>query len=189
MTTTLDLWNAALALLPHDRTVASEDEDSTEALRCRQHYDGARRAVLAARDWNWLAEETPACCHPHFTVAGAGYLVERPAGVLRVIGLVDGMGRRIRARAANGGLVALEPAAAVRYLRDEEDPEQWPRAVADAVAAELAARLCPVLTDNPARTAELQRLATARLEEAGMQDAQETAYGGGDPLRFAHARE
>ena len=76
----------------------------------------------------------------------------------------------------------------VRYLPDEPDPEMWPIAVRDAVVAELAARISPVMTDNPARSAELRQNAMARLEEAGRQDAQETATDGGDPFWLVHAR-
>ena len=35
--TKLDIWNAALALLPHDIAIKWEDEVTTEAIRCRQH--------------------------------------------------------------------------------------------------------------------------------------------------------
>ena len=184
--TKLDIWNRALAMLPHDIPVGTEDEDSTEALRCRQNYDAARKAVLTAREWGWLARETPACCGA--ALSGGAWLHEAPPDALLVLGLVAADGRRIKAQAVNGGLRALEPFAACRYLPDEEDPDAWPFAVQEAVVAELAARICPVLTDNPQRTQQLRVDAMARLEEAGRQDAQRTAYGGGDPLVFAHAR-
>lgn len=183
--TTLEIWNAALALLPHDRTVAAEDEDSTEALRCRQHWDAARRYVLGARDWNWLAREEPGCC-------GAFGGWSRPAGALRIVGLVDPSGRRLRCRASDGMLFPVGPdagrAVAVRYVPDCEDPALWPPSVAEAVAAELAARLAPVLTDNAQRESALMALAARRLEDAGESDANETAGDGGDPLAFARAR-
>lgn len=183
--TKLDIWNRALALLPHDRTVAAEDEDSVEAKRCAENWDAARRAVLTAREWGWLVQETPPCYGAGF---GEAWWFERPADAILVIGLCAPDGRRLRADAVNGGLRALEPVAAIRYLPDEEDPERWPVGVLDAVSAELAARIAPVLTDNPTRSAELRRDAIAALEEAGRQDAQETAWDGGDPLVFVHAR-
>ena len=167
--TKIDIWNHALAMLPHDIPIGREDEDSTEAKRCRAHYDAARKAVLTAREWGWLARETPACCGA--ALGGGAWLHEAPPDALLVLGLVAADGRRIKAQAVNGGLRALEPFA-----------------VQEAVVAELAARICPVLTDNPQRTQQLRVDALARLEEAGRQDAQRTAYGGGDPLVFAHAR-
>lgn len=183
--TVLEIWNRALALLPHDIAVASTEEDTTEAARCRQHYEAARKSVLTAREWGWLVRETPSCCG---AALGGAWIHERPADALLVLGLCAPDGRRIKADAVNGGLRAMEPVAACRYLADEEDPDAWPFAVQEAVVAELAARICPVLTDNPVRSQQLRAEAVAKLEEAGRQDAMETAYGGGDPLRFVHAR-
>ena len=60
--TKLDIWNAALALLPHDRRVEDENEDTTEALRCRTHYDSARRHVLVSHEWGFLAMSAPTDC-------------------------------------------------------------------------------------------------------------------------------
>lgn len=183
--TKLDIWNAALAMLPHDRSIATEDEESTEATRCRQHWDGARKAVLTAREWGWSAVETPACCGANAT---GGWFCFRPPDAIRVIGLYTPDGRRVASDPINGGLRAREPFTAVRYIPDEPDPDRWPPAVQEAVVAELAARIAPVLTDNPARSAELRQSALAAIEEAGHQDAQETAGDGGDPLVFVHAR-
>jgi hypothetical protein len=183
--TKLDIWNAALALLPHDRRIASESEQSVERERCAEHWDAARRAVLTAREWGWLVRSEPACCGAAHT---GGWFAQRPMGALLVLGFWDSMGNRVGSEPLNGGFRVRGPAREVRYLMDEEDPEMWPYAVRDAVAAELAARIAPVMTDNPARTQELRISAMARLEEAGRQDAQETATDGGDPFVFVHAR-
>ncbi len=186
MTTKLDIWNRALAMLPHDIPVGREDEDTTEAARCRQNYDAARRAVLTAREWGWLVRETPACTG--CVLGGGAWMFDRPPDALLVLGLCTPDGRRVRADAVNGGLRALEPVASCRYLPDEEDPDAWPFAVQEAIVTELAARICPVLTDNPQRTQQLRAESLARLEEAGRQDAQQVSWGGGDPLVFARAR-
>lgn len=183
--TKLDIWKAALALLPHDRPDLAEEDGTVEAARCAEHWDAARRAVLTAREWGWLVVETPPCCGVGW---GDMWMYERPADAIRIVGLCTSDGRRVKAEAVNGGLRAMEPFAAIRYLPDEEDPDRWPVAVQDAVVAELAARISPVLTDNPNRSAELRQTAIARLEEAGKQDAMETAYDGGDPLVLVHAR-
>lgn len=186
--TALDVWNAALALLPHDRRVASADEESVEAMRCREHWDAARRHVLGAREWGWLVRETPPCASSICFGPGGG-VVERPADALRVLGLYDRAGNRIGADAVDGGLRPRSPyVAALRYLPDSENPDEWPAVARDAVVAELAARICPVLTDNERRSAELRSIAADRLSEAGRQDAQETATDGDDPLAFVHAR-
>lgn len=182
--TTLEIWNAALALLPHDRTVEAEDEDSTEALRCRQHWDAARRYVLGARDWGWLVQSAPACCG----FSDLRGFVSRPPDALVIVGIFDGTGRRVTADPIDGGFRVYEPVAEIRYIVDEPDPDRWPQAVQEAVTAELAARLAHVLTDNPQRAQLLRQNAIASLEEAGRRDAQETAWSGHDPLMFVHSR-
>jgi hypothetical protein len=183
--TKVQLYNRALALLPHDILVSEENEESTEAMRCRQHLDAARKSVLTAREWGWLVRETPAC---NGACWGGSWMYDSPSDALLVLGLCTPDGRRVRADAVNGGLRSLEPFAAVRYLPDSQNPDDWPFAVQEAVAVELAARICPVLTDNAQRSAQLRQEAVARLEEAGRQDAQQTSCGGGDPLVFVHAR-
>lgn len=181
----LAIWNKALALLPHDRRVAAENEGSLEAQRCAEHWDAARRAVLCAREWGWAMRSAPACCGAsHY----GGFFAMRPPEALIVYGLYDRTGRRVSSDAIDGGFRIKEPAFEIRYAEDENDPDRWPFAVQDAVAAELAARIAPVLTDNPQRSMQLRQDAMARLEEAGRQDAMETSYGGSDPLVFVHAR-
>ena len=183
--TTLDIWNAALALLPHDRRVESEDEDSTEALRCRQHWDAARRAVLGAHDWGWLVRELPACGSEH----GDGRRhFPRPARCLRVIGLFGPDGRRVEAEAVNGGFATRSPCASIRFLADEKLPERMPDTVQDALALALAARLSPVVTGNRARTRELEEAARAALDAARFSDAAETACHGTAGDTFLAAR-
>lgn len=182
--TVLDIKKKALALLPHDPELASAS-GSAEAAHLTEHWDAARKAVLTAREWGWLVRETPACCGVGF---GEAFCYERPPDAIRVIGLCAPDGRRLKADAVNGGFRSPEPVYAIRYLPDSPDPNDWPPAVQDAVAAELAARIAPVITDNPSRSAELRRDAVAALEEAGRQDAQEVAYDGSDPNVFVHAR-
>lgn len=182
--TKIAIWNKALALLPHDRRVNALTDTSLEAQRCAEHWDAARRAVLCAREWGWAVKSAPACCG----CGVHGYFAMRPPEALIVLGLFDRTGRRVAAEAINGGFRIKEPAAEIRYIEDEDDPERWPFAFQDAVAAELAARIAPVITDNPQRSVALRQDAMARLEEASRQDATETAYGGSDPLVFVHAR-
>lgn len=183
--TKLDIWNHALAALPHDRQVGAEGDGSLEEKRCAEVWDAARRAVLTAREWGWAVMSAPACCGAS---AVGGFFAMRPPEALLVVGLFDRTGRRVAAEAINGGFRIQEPASEIRYIEDEEDPDVWPTAVQDAVVAEMAARLAPVMTDNPQRAMQLRQDAVARLEEAGRQDAQETAWSGGDPYRFVHAR-
>lgn len=187
--TKLEIWNAALALIPHDIRIADVDEDSTEAQRCREQWDGARRSVLSAREWHFLVRDSHEC-PGGWGATGGGF--SRPDDALRVCGLVSPDGRRIPARSRNGLFYPAAPhcfAVALQYIPDSGAPEDWPDFVADAVVAELAARVAPVLAGNPQRSAELKQTAMARLEAAALANAEETAHDGGDPYFFVHARE
>ena len=183
--TKLAIWNRALTSLPHDRKVEAEDDGSLEAQRCAEVWDAARRAVLTAREWGWAVRSAPACCG---AAAIGGFFAMRPPEALLVLGFFDRSGRRVAADAIDGGFRIKEPAAEIRYITDDGVVEMWPTAMQDALVAEMAARLAPVMTDNPQRSAQLRQEAIARLEEASRQDAQETAWSGEDPLQFVHAR-
>lgn len=186
--TKLDIWNQALALLPHDRRVEAEDEDTTEALRCRTHYDAARRHVLVSHEWGFLTMAGPTDTCPPERSCGAAFAYSRPGFALRVLGLYTQDGRRLDATAVDGILVTHLPAASIRWLRDSEDPDEWPCQVQDAVAYELAARICPVVTGNPVRETALKASAAQTLREAWLSDSMETAYMGTDGRTYINAR-
>lgn len=188
--TLLDLYNSALALVPHDIRIASADEGGTEAQRCRENYDGARLAVLAAHPWGFLARESApggAAVSPY----GVGYRYERPADALLAIGLFDPFGRRASAVRLGREWQSPAPDAVVRYTVDEPDPAAWPAPVAEAVRHELASRLAAVLSGNAQRVAELHARALELAEQAWELDQAET-YGIGTPgtdgLAFVRAR-
>ena len=205
--TKLEIWNAALAMIPHDRRVKDPREPTTEALRCRDCWERARRKVLLARDWNFLAVELPVQ-HSHDVFPAKahsfwpwrywrrldrrtipeGWICPRPDDALRVLGLYDRRGRRVESRSVGGIMVSREPAATLRFLLDSKDPKEWPAAVQEAVAAEMAAELCPVLSDNAAREQALKLEAADRLTVAGRYDALEGAPEGSDGLEHIRAR-
>ena len=183
--TKLEIWNAALAALPHDRRVYDEEEESLEAQLCSEVWNPSRKAVLSSREWGAFVRSMPAYCGVR---PGGGFFVVRPREAMVVVGLFDRLGQRLEAEALDGGFRLREPAAEIRYIEDEPDPEFWSNAIIDAVVAEMAARLALVMTDNQQRAIALRQEAMARLEEAARVDAQETAWSGGDPYVFANAR-
>ncbi|HOR98901.1 MAG TPA: hypothetical protein PLZ74_11070 [Kiritimatiellia bacterium] len=177
--TKLEIWNGALAQLPHDRTVASLTETSTEALRCAQEWEAARVKVLCAHEWGFLRMSVPVCAGVWCgEVGGMLYAYPRPTSALRILGLFDAEGRKVRAEVVNGLLVSPEPTASVRFLYDEADPEVWPSLVQRAVLMELAARLCPVITMNMVNTRVLMERAKMALDDAMLADSSEVEYSG-----------
>lgn len=186
--TVLDIWNAALAMLPHDRRIADINEDSTEALRCRDAWDGARKAVITAAEWGCLTRSQAVCggCFAHSPMGMYEY--PRPVGALRVIGLFDYKGRKLQAQAIDGKLVSRYHASFIKYIPDNEDTESWSSWFTDAVIAELAARIASTITGSMQQTKVLEQKAMVMLSTAKQIDAQEISYGGTDGRTYARAR-
>jgi hypothetical protein len=192
--TKLDIWNRALALLPHDRRVTEADDasqtPSTECLRCRDQWDAARVHCLTAHDWGWATRSMAygpggnSCAH------GSGHVFARPPDALRVVGLFGEDGRRVRATVRDGMFRSDADAAEIRYIPDldtDDDIEAWPAWFSDAVCWELAKRLAPtILGVQPNRT--LADNAALSLAAARHIDAGEVAWSGTDGKTFARAR-
>lgn len=177
--TKIDIWNAALALLPHDVTVSSEDEDTPEAKRCRDNWDAARLAVLCSHEWSFCTASVPVdgamvgCrCAPSEYPA---FEYPRPRNCIRVLGVYDANGRRLAAQALNGKFVTDAPAASIRYLKDVPNPDNLPPLVQDALVNELAHRICYPVTANVQRASDLGALAQLRLAAAWQADSSESA--------------
>lgn len=184
--TKVDIWNKALALLPHDIRVQAEDDESTEAMRCREHWDDARRAVLSCHEWGWATEAiSTAGCQ---TTCGTNqYAYMRPYS-LRVVGTFDKDGRRAKCTVVNGKILTDIPIAEIRIIDDREDIADWPLWFTDVVTAELAARIAHPITGNPKIMESMLGIAAARLATAKTIDASEVAWSGTNGKTYADAR-
>ena len=185
--TVLDIWNAALAMLPHDRRINSIEENSTEALRMRDAWDSARQYVIASAEWGWLVEQDVVCPSQAHSPIGM-YQYPRPMGAIRVLGLFDNRGRRIQAQSVDGMLLSRYQASSVRYIRDNTDVEMWPSWFTDAVVTELASRVAGSITGSMQQAKVLEAKAMLMLEKAKQIDAQEIAYSGTDGRTYARSR-
>lgn len=186
--TKVDLWNKALALIPWDRPIQAETDDSTEALRCRQEYDGARRYVLSQHEWGFATRSVPLCSGCACECVPGMYFYPRPNGVVRVIGLYGPDGRRAKADSYNGGIVSPAPGGSVRFIPDLEDLEQWPAWAIDALASELAARIAGQMTGSVGTDNHLRALAVQYMSTARQMDSSEIRWSGTDGRTFISAR-
>lgn len=187
--TQLQLWNAALGKLPHDRTVASLDENSTEAIRCRMEWDSARTAVLTAHPWGFLKRDSGlmhgmrTCAHGQHM-----YAYQYPAEHMKLLGLFSADGRKLKADVVNGMILSTSPVASIRYLNDETDPSKMPPLVVDAIVLNLAQRLAPIVTGQPRLQADLMARATVALSNAKQADSMEVEYSGTTGTTYIDAR-
>lgn len=157
--TILDICNMALSSLGHERRVTDLAAQTKEALLCSTWHAAARQSVLGAAFWAGLSRVTP---EQDGEPDGASWRYPAPC---------RGAALRLEASAPDGtpadivaadglSLLLAVPRASFRFMPDSEDPEAWPHAVRDAVAAELAARVAWPLTGQ--RTAAAQAAETAR---------------------------
>lgn len=193
--TTIDIFNRALAMIGHDRFVTEADETSatpsTEYVRCNLEWDGARRAILSAHPWNSLVLETP-------LMEGAEslddytrkleYRYDRPNDVLRLVAVLDGNERRVDYRTANGQIHATADEVKFRYVPDEEDPDEWPQFVVDAVVAELAARISLAMTASGKTAQAMKGFQTNYLAMAIEQDSHEVNRAGTAGDKYVQSR-
>ena len=200
--TTLEVWNFALGQIPHDKRVKSVDENSTEALRCRDNWEVARRKVLGAHAWTFAVDELACEGAMLRTARGARWRYPKPAGALRSLGLFwDDAGRSdllFRARGGmrqlpalglGGALSAREPRAIILFIRDIEDVVEFPEDVAEAAGWELAALVCPLMSGGADGAARLEARAALALQTAIGHDADTVEDSGSDGMEFVRARD
>lgn len=184
--TKLDIWNMALACLPHDRRITAEDDGSTEAMRCSDAWDLARLSVITSTNWGFLTREDSLCCgHRHHNRL---FFFPRPASAVKVIGLYDRDGRKVRAHALNGGLSSDERVCSIRYLEDNEDYDSWPPWFLEAVVRELAYRIAGTVTGSLQHSSVHQQNAAIALAKAQKADSSEIRHDGTNGKTFFRAR-
>lgn len=187
--TKLDIFNAALATVSNERFLSSVDATFAEAVHCRREWPHAKRAVLAAHDWNWCAVELPVTAGD-ISLDGAPdlYMFPRPDESLRLVGLVGPDGRRLRWKASSGIIYTSAPEASIRYIPDSEEPETWPLEVCDAVSQALAERIAVPLRRDPRMLSYVADKARAALQAAIAVDAGEQRSTGTKGDKYAKAR-
>lgn len=184
--TKIDIWNKALAMLPHDRRVTAEDDGSTEALRCADAWDDARKAVICAANWGFLTTIMPVC---KGSMCGSiGYRYPRPHDAVKIIGLWGLNGRKQKTIAAKGAFFSQCPAGSIRFISDSDDYDSWPNWFLDAVVAELAYRISGPITGSIQQTNLLQQKATLAIITAKDRDAKEIRHDGMDPDYISNSR-
>lgn len=155
-TTKVSICNAALSLIG-DRNIASFDENTVLAERCRNIYDQQRRAVLRDHPWSCAKKRAvlaPTSTHPSFGFAHAFPL---PRDFLRIIdpntNNYDIENRHILANVNQINLV---------YVFDNDNEETWDSLLVEAMSLKLASKLAKPNTGSDATgqsaLAEYERL-------------------------------
>lgn len=176
--TETDLCNTALGILAHDRVITGDfrTATSTEALRCRLHYDAARRSVLSAGTWIF-AETSILVCQPQAcpSLGGDWPSYALPPDCLNIVRArqADDPSQPVDFRQAGAAVCCPPGAVRIIYVRDTPDLGLWPQQPLDAFAAELAARLAPAMTGSIEKARAFRADAAACLRNASLWNARQ----------------
>lgn len=187
---TVDIYNKALAAIGLTRFLSLATSTFPEAVHCRREWEAARKTVLGAHDWGWLAEDTPYCagepCYDN-SDSKPTYTYPRPDCIM-IAAVMDADGRRVKWTPVNQLIKSSVAVARIRYVPDSEVIDDWPIPVQDAVAYELASRIAfPLLQDANIMKA-MKALAVAHLSSAMTKDSAEVRFGGTNGRKYADAR-
>lgn len=171
--TVLEIYNAALGMIGHDRTIASlPNTTDAAAIRCNTFIGPARRTVFTFFDWKWLSADAALSFDVTNPVqTGPLYVYTKPTDTLRVLDVTNATGTPVVYDVVGAKIKTDCAAITIRYIADLADPATWPPLIYDAVICELAARVCVALTGNFDRAKELRAQAGLYMKEAAAQYA------------------
>lgn len=192
--TKTDLFNKALHLIGHDRSITEGEADSVEYLRCQSEWDGARVLILQHHPWNALIQATPITVGAETTddvTNKIEYSFDRP-DCIKLCAVTDGSHRKVKYRVQNGIIYSETDQLIFEYIEDPaitaDLPDEWPQALIDAMAAELASRIALSMTANAKVTAAMKQLSMTYLADAKASDAQEMQTSGSQGDRYINSR-
>lgn len=186
--TTLELWNLALGMIPHDKTILDEAETSTEAKRCRMFWLPSRVKVLSVHDWTFATRTIDCSGGLHQGLTGSHWVFPKPHGAIKIIGVFDARGQQLEVYGRDDVLVSATPMAQLRYVADVPNPDDMPDLVQVAVAWELAAQIAPLITSGGIRLKQIAQQAAIALGDARQADSSAVEGGGVSPNFYAEAR-
>lgn len=195
--TQISIWNHALGFLGA-RTVASERENTPEAIQCRLYWDSARRQVLRDFPWSfaqrraWLGrQQLPAGYEAEFRFA---YALPRDclkAHEIRHEGITS-RPFTIAQNGADGAPCLLTDAsrALLLYTADVRQSAFFDDLFAHTLARRLASLVAvPLLKNNSQKVAELEKLYAESLPRAREAAAAEIGKTRADDAWIAVRRE
>jgi len=164
-----ELFNNALGMIAHDRTISSLASTESENVRCEAFWNAARRSILALYDWRWIAAD--ASLTASATKVNGAYYHAAVTGMLRVINVKSATGTPLTYEVVAGRIRTDAQTVVVRYILDDEDPRNWPPLIQDAVTNELASRIAVPITGNQEIALLLREQAMSLAAEAAAQYA------------------
>lgn len=174
------ICNFALNDIGHSTVIQSLTEDSTAASTCNLVYDRARQAVLADHDWGFARSFKPLAQLDTDIPSYWTYAYILPANSLRIIRLHDATWtrqedtRRLDYEVANvteGGnnyrvIFTNVESAVCTFIKDLDDPTQYPHQFVEALAGKIASLIAFPLTGDQTLRRDMEQIYMIRLSAA-----------------------
>ncbi len=190
MSTKITIWNMALGFIG-TRTIASEEENTLEAVQCKLYWDSARRSALRDFPWNFaqrraLLAEVPLPIGYEQQFSHAYALPQDMLQALKIFSASPGSTQRDfvskeqafilvhDGQTKNQVLLCHEAQAILSYTANLEDVSLFDDCFILLLARKLAALIAvPLLKNNAGRVGELEELYQAALPSAMQADSNE----------------
>ncbi|WP_157215861.1 hypothetical protein [Flavisphingomonas formosensis] len=194
-TSIISICNLALVEVP-SKSIASLDEQSLPAAKCREHYPAARDELMELHDWEFLAKRVALAAVPNDrpTEWACAYAVPNdmlyprrilpPQDPALAVGAFATAGQRAAPCWHHGGGEALripylieagilysdQPNAVLAYSRSGVTEDRFPQSFVRALSLDLATRIVMPLIKNRARQGDLIKASENAKQRAMAQD-------------------
>lgn len=184
--TKIEICNRALAVLGHDRMIEDFDgmtdgqynDQSTEALRCRQFFNAALEDCLSEHNWDFAAVErtmgASAC-------DGRGWVrIPLIHDAVRICTVVNECGKPLETRRTRDCMYVRSDGRqiVIRYVSRDVEISELPHKFTEALVYKLAALLAGPMFGDDRKTQNFMTLAAQKLSDAVTKETDETAFRG-----------
>ena len=170
MPSAVDICNRALSRVGEAR-ITSLADDSKQARACSSAYVHVRDEVLRAHPWNSAMTRASLAKLSSTPAFGYDNEYQLPTDCIRMVEVYDTTNPWV----VEGKKLLSDDGSpiSIRYVRREEDPNQWDALLASAVAARLALELCEELTQSNTKKEDAAQYYEVLLSRARSADGQE----------------
>jgi hypothetical protein len=170
MPSAVDICNRALSRVGEAR-ITSLTDDTKQARACNSAYSLVRDEVLRAHPWNSAIARASVAKLSDDPAFGYDAQYQLPSDCLRVVEVYD---TKLPWVVEGRKLLSDEGSPlSIRYVRREEDTNQFDALLVSAIAARLAMELCEELTQSNTKRERAGMEYEAILSRAKSADAQE----------------
>lgn len=160
------ICNLAISWVAGKRITSLADDQSTEAILCRENYDPSRRAVLEEREWTFANKR--AILNPLADAPVFGYQFQHklPADCLNLRHVQDPRGNDVPHVVEEDMILSDDQELHIRYTFDLDNTNKFSELFTEALAAHIASKIALPLSKNRTLMADMIMLYDDHLQRA-----------------------